>query len=110
MTDNILFDEKLTRKGSLVLRALLNDKRQKIMRLIHQNQKLTVTGIYTHLRLEQPVASQHLRILRDARLVTCHRDGKKIYYHIDYNRLESIQKAAAAVVSLPSQEKESTGT
>ena len=100
MTNDLLLDERLIRKGALVLRALKNNKRQKIIRLIHQRQEITVTEIYTQLKIEQSVASQHLRILRDARLVKFQRDGKKIYYSIDYNRLASIQQATEEALAI----------
>jgi len=34
------------------------------------------------LPLEQPTVSHHLKILRDARLVTCERRGTWVYYRI----------------------------
>jgi DNA-binding transcriptional ArsR family regulator len=54
------------KKAALILRAVNHKLRQQIMKLIHQNGKMTVTEIYVKLRLEQSVASQHLAILRKA--------------------------------------------
>ena len=105
MTDKSLFDEQLMRKGALIIRALKNNLRQKILRLVHKHQRITVTEIYTQLKIEQSVTSQHLRILRDARLVNAQRDGKQIYYSINYERLYSIQKAAAKVVDVTHTQK-----
>jgi len=51
---------------------------------------MTVTEIYVKLRLEQSVASQHLAILRRAGIVITTREGKFIFYTVDYNRLEQI--------------------
>jgi DNA-binding transcriptional ArsR family regulator len=48
------------KKAALILRAINHKLRQQILKLIHQNGKMTVTEIYVKLRLEQSVASQHL--------------------------------------------------
>lgn len=78
------------KKAALILRAVNHKLRQQIMKLIHQNGKMTVTEIYVKLRLEQSVASQHLAILRKAGFVTTLRDGKFIYYSVNYDRLDQV--------------------
>ena len=49
-----------------------------------------VTELYVKLRLEQSVASQHLAILRKAGIVFTLRDGKFIYYSINYSGVKEI--------------------
>jgi DNA-binding transcriptional ArsR family regulator len=78
------------KKSALVLRALNHKLRQQIIKTINESKKLTVTQLYVKLRLEQSVASQHLAILRKAGIVTTERDGKFIYYTINFQRIESI--------------------
>ncbi|MGZ5285889.1 MAG: ArsR/SmtB family transcription factor [Flavisolibacter sp.] len=78
------------KKAALILRAINHKLRQQIMKLIHQNGKMTVTEIYVKLRLEQSVASQHLAILRKAGYVNTVRDGKFIYYSVNYDRLDQV--------------------
>ena len=51
---------------------------------------MTVTEMYIKLRLEQSVVSQHLAILRRAAIVITHRDGKFIYYSVNYKRLKEV--------------------
>jgi ArsR family transcriptional regulator len=34
------------------------------------------------LEVSQPLVSQHLRVLRGARLVTSHRQGREVVYHL----------------------------
>src|SRR5213595_3376444 len=80
------------KKAALILRAVNHKLRQQIMKLIHQNGKMTVTEIYVKLRLEQSVASQHLAILRKAGFVKTERDGKFIYYAVNAERLEELNK------------------
>ena len=78
------------KKAALILRAVNHKLRQQMMRLLHQNGKMTVTEIYVKLRLEQSVASQHLAILRKAGFVNTLRDGKFIYYSVSYDRLDQV--------------------
>ncbi|NDD17144.1 MAG: transcriptional regulator, partial [Chitinophagia bacterium] len=85
-------------KAAMILRALNHKLRQQIVKLIDEHKKVTVTEIYVKLRLEQSVASQHLAILRRASIVTTIREGKFIYYAVDYNRLEQINKFVEQLV------------
>ncbi len=78
------------KKASLVLRALNHKLRQQMVRMLDEKDRMTVTEIYIQLRLEQSVASQHLAILRRAGIVRTERDGKFIFYHVNYSRLDQI--------------------
>ena len=79
-----------SKKAAMILRALNHKLRQQIVKLIDEQQKMTVTEIYVKLRLEQSVASQHLAILRRAGIVVTTREGKFIFYTVDYTRLEQV--------------------
>jgi ArsR family transcriptional regulator, virulence genes transcriptional regulator len=85
------FNFHASKKAALVLRALNHKLRQQIMFLIEEEKKITVTEIYVKLRLEQSVASQHLAILRKADILATERDGKFIYYTVNYARIEEIK-------------------
>jgi DNA-binding transcriptional ArsR family regulator len=87
-----------SKKAAMILRALNHKLRQLIVKLIDEHKKVTVTEIYVKLRLEQSVASQHLAILRRASIVTTIREGKFIYYAVDYIRLEQINKFVEQLV------------
>jgi DNA-binding transcriptional ArsR family regulator len=92
-TDNILnIDYHNIKKAALILRALNHKLRQQILKIINDDNRITVTEIYVKLRLEQSVASQHLAILRKAGIVVTQRDGKFIYYAINSSRVDAIQK------------------
>lgn len=90
-TDNALFDYKLSRDAAEVLRAINNDFRQQILDVLHRNRQLTVTDIFVKLRIDQSVASQHLSVLRNAKLVNTTRDGKYIHYSVNYSRVEKLK-------------------
>ncbi|MEZ5053577.1 MAG: metalloregulator ArsR/SmtB family transcription factor [Chitinophagales bacterium] len=85
-------DYQVLRKSVLVLRAVNHKLRQDMIQLIHQEGKMTVTDLYVKLRLEQSVASQHLALLRRAGIVVTSRDGKYIYYAVDTERLDEINR------------------
>jgi DNA-binding transcriptional ArsR family regulator len=79
-----------TKKAALILRALNHKLRQQMIKLLDDHKRMTVTEIYVKLRLEQSVASQHLAILRRAGIVATIRDGKFIYYSVNYDRVKEI--------------------
>jgi DNA-binding transcriptional ArsR family regulator len=91
-TSSINVDYHALKKAALVLRALNHKLRQQLLKLIEEEKKITVTEIYVRLRLEQSVASQHLAILRKAGIVNTERDGKFIFYTVNYKRIDEISQ------------------
>jgi DNA-binding transcriptional ArsR family regulator len=89
---DILLDYAELRKAALVLRAINHKLRQKMIELLEESEKMTVTDIYVKLRLEQSVASQHLAILRKSGVVVTERNGKFIYYTLNKNRISQISE------------------
>jgi DNA-binding transcriptional ArsR family regulator len=62
---------------------LLSDKsRLKIVLALIEKRKLNVTALTDLVGLPQPAVSHHLTLMRSARLVDFHRDGKHNYYFI----------------------------
>ncbi len=87
------------KKAALILRALNHKLRQQLLKLIDENNKITVTEIYVNLRLEQSVVSQHLAILRRAGIVITKREGKFIFYSLNYKRIKEINGFVEQLVS-----------
>lgn len=87
------------KKAALILRAVNHKLRQQILKLIDEQNKITVTEIYVKLRLEQSVASQHLAILRKAGFVNTDREGKFIYYSVNTSRLEELNQFIDALLN-----------
>ena len=81
----------LIKSAVLILRAVHHELRQSIITLLKQGKELTVTDIYLNLKIEQPVASQHLAILRHAGIVLYRKSGKFIYYSVDKTRIKEIE-------------------
>ena len=92
-------EELQMKKGALILRAINHPLRQQMILLLHQNSQMTVTALFVKLRLEQSVASQHLAILRKANFVSTKREGKFIYYSVNYQRLEQVHEIAKSLIS-----------
>lgn len=79
------------KKAALIIRALNNAHRQKIYNFLITADNYTVTDIVTNIGLEQSVISQHLAILRRAKIVAYLKKGKFVYYHINKERVVAIQ-------------------
>ena len=97
-TSSVNLDYHALKKAAMVLRALNHKLRQQLLKLIEEEKKITVTEIYVRLRLEQSVASQHLAILRKAGIVSTERDGKFIFYTINYKRIDEISQFVKELV------------
>jgi DNA-binding transcriptional ArsR family regulator len=91
---DLVFNELQLKKAAHIIRALNHKLRQQIIRLIHENKRMTVTNIYAKLHIEQSVASQHLAILRTAGYVITERDGKFIFYSVNYSRINEINQTS----------------
>jgi ArsR family transcriptional regulator len=63
------------------LKALAHPKRLEIIHLLRDH-SLSVTDIQNMLDLPQANLSQHLQVLREFKVVTCHKKGKRIFYQI----------------------------
>ncbi len=66
-----------------LLKALAHPKRLEIIHLL-RDQSLSVSQIQNMLDLPQANLSQHLQILRQAKVLGCNKQGKQIYYHVSH--------------------------
>jgi len=72
------------------LRAMAHPMRIAILELLHREKQLSVTDIYSSLRIEQAAASHHLNILKNKGVLVSKRDGKKIFYSLKSDVLSEI--------------------
>lgn len=79
--------------ASELLRAITHHLRLSILDYIDKNPQTNVNSIYNSLGLEQSITSQHLRVLRVAKLVIAKRNGKQILYSVNYDKLSQIDHA-----------------
>lgn len=87
---NKLVNNKNLEGAASVMRAITHPLRLKLIGFIDQNRRVNVNKIYKALKMEQSVASQHLRVLRENNLVNAEREGKLIFYTVNYQKLKDI--------------------
>lgn len=78
------------KKAHSIIRALNHKLRRQILELLDENKELTVTSLLQKMSLVQSVTSQHLAILRRANIVETRRQGKEVYYRINYDMLDKV--------------------
>ena len=93
----------LFRRSQRVLSALGDPTRQEIIALLLGGPApVAVNDIAGRVRLSQPAVSHHLRILKEAGIVTVERSGKQRLYSIaGPQALEPLAELLAAVQSCP---------
>ena len=92
--DPLHIDAKELKKAANYFRAINNDFRCRMLHFLHTHKELTVKDLYTKLRSDQSKASVHLAILRDAHLVHARREGKSVYYSVNYSQLDHLHSVA----------------
>jgi ArsR family transcriptional regulator, virulence genes transcriptional regulator len=92
-TRPILSHDKL-RVSAFNLRALAHPLRLEIMTILDNCGSASVQDVIEEMKLEQSLISQHLKILRHAKLVSSDRQGKFVYYTIEYGH---VRDSAAAI-------------
>ena len=95
----IIIDQLRIKKASLTVKAINHKLRQQILKFIGDKGQTTVTELFSHLLLEQSVASQHLAILRKAGFVKTKRTGKFIYYSLNKEKLIHFNKIVDLILS-----------
>jgi ArsR family transcriptional regulator len=75
-----------------LMRALSHPIRIRLLDQIDKYKLIAVNKLYGTLKLEQSTTSQHLRVMREAQLVDCRREGKNIIYWVAYEHIHGILK------------------
>ncbi|MCY7328311.1 MAG: metalloregulator ArsR/SmtB family transcription factor [Saprospiraceae bacterium] len=92
-TSLLAISQEKLRVSFRIFRALAHPLRIRIVDVIGSKDTVCVREISETLGIEQSVASQHLRILRQASLVSTQRRGKFIYYAIDQDKMLTVRRA-----------------
>ena len=99
-----LVREPMTRKDatelSRVFKALADPVRLRLLSLIgaHGDREACVCELVDAFELSQPTISHHLKVLREAGLITSERRGTWIYYQV---RPGSLERIAGLFTALP---------
>lgn len=89
----VTFQQEKLQVSTELMRALAHPLRLKILEFLDQHKNIQVNQIYNTLKIEQSIASQHLRILKNAGVLVADKDGKYMHYTIDYQRVSNAVKA-----------------
>jgi len=65
-----------------VMKTLADPTRRTVYERIAGEAEIAATALVKGLKVSQPAVSQHLRALREARLVTERRDGRHVLYRV----------------------------
>jgi ArsR family transcriptional regulator len=84
--------ENRNRFKSTVFHALSDPIRLEILAYLRDGEKC-VCEIVPHLNLIQPLVSRHLKILKDAGMIRCRKDGTKRMYSIVDSRVNNVVDA-----------------
>ena len=79
--------KKLSNKSKMqkaveMLKAVSHPARMAIVEMIIESKQMNVTDIYSKMKIEQAVASQHLAVLKQKGVLVCERNGKNCYYKL----------------------------
>ena len=76
--------------AEVALRALAHPGRRRMLELVWQGERSS-SELATQCRLSRPATSQHLRVLRDAELVSVRADGNRRLYLARVERLAELR-------------------
>jgi DNA-binding transcriptional ArsR family regulator len=74
-----------------VMQALAQPRRREILQLVRAHE-MSAGNIATHFDVTRPAISQHLKVLRDCRLVSERRVGTRRYYRARPEGLADLRK------------------
>ncbi|MCR3921890.1 MAG: metalloregulator ArsR/SmtB family transcription factor [Firmicutes bacterium] len=83
--------EKDYRRYALLLKALADETRVKILDMLSHNE-LCACNILAEFNITQPTLSYHMKILSESGLVDSRRDGVWMKYAVNRNNLEVVKK------------------
>jgi ArsR family transcriptional regulator, virulence genes transcriptional regulator len=90
----------IIKHAATILRAINHPLRRQMVAFLREKGKTKVTDIFIHFRIEQPVASQHLAILRNSKIVSTAREGKFIFYSVNKERVSQIIRFSKDLVGV----------
>ncbi|MFT8872412.1 MAG: metalloregulator ArsR/SmtB family transcription factor [Sporolactobacillus sp.] len=86
------------KQSTPIFQALGDDNRQQIVAILLKSGTLNVNQLTDRLHISRPAVSHHLKILRDAQLVTFSRKSTEKYYSLVPDTfLDSLKRLVTAV-------------
>lgn len=89
-----------TAKLATYHKALASSSRLRILSLLAES-SLCVNALARSLGISQPAVSQHLDVLKRARLVVGQRSGTMVHYRLNRDQLEALELLTASLLAPP---------
>ncbi len=83
-----------------VFAAIAQPTRRSILEMLAQGGQLPASDIARRFQLSPPAISQHLKILREARLVRMHKHRQQRIYQVNPEAVQQVEAWAQAVEAL----------
>ncbi|EMO44867.1 metalloregulator ArsR/SmtB family transcription factor [Leptospira santarosai] len=74
-----------------VFAALADDTRREIVRLVAKNGELTSTEISRNFKMSPPAISQHLKVLKEAKLLYMKKEAQKRIYSLNNSGMNEME-------------------
>ena len=71
-------------------KALANEERIEIVKLLKKNKEMFAQDIERRFYLEQSTTSHHLNMLKKAGITKSRKEGRKVFYSIDYESFKEV--------------------
>ena len=81
-----------------LFKSLANEERLAIVKLLIKNKEMFAQDIERQFYLEQSTTSHHLNMLKKAGITKSRKEGRKIFYSIDYDSIKHILDAFNTVL------------
>ncbi len=75
-------DDAIFEPFTKLLKAVADPSRRHILMVLRHQGELSVNDIAASVNLSQPLASQHLRVLKEAEAIYARKDGQQVYYQL----------------------------
>jgi DNA-binding transcriptional ArsR family regulator len=72
--------------------ALADDTRREIIRLVAKSGELTSSEISQNFKMSSPAISQHLKILKEAKVLNMKKDAQKRVYSLNESGMDEMEK------------------
>ena len=86
-----------------MFKALGNPIRFEIMKYLVTHPACITGDIVEFLPIAQATVSQHLKVLREAKLLCCERRGKEVYYWVNHQYCNDVLHSAQKFVSVKTE-------
>ncbi|MCB0404730.1 MAG: winged helix-turn-helix transcriptional regulator [Bdellovibrionales bacterium] len=80
--------------------ALADDTRREIVRLVAKRGELTSTEISENFEISPPAISQHLKVLREARVLNMKKEAQKRIYSISDSGINEVEQWLIEITKL----------